>query len=188
MYIFVFKYLNTSFAAIPRERVRKIFRRLFTEPLLPLREARRFLLRLPSIPFDSLERKSWLFFFFFSLHSSFFFLLFLSLFLSLLPFSSREEDFIEPRHFLRVISYCHGSSCRTIKRWTERNGETPFSFSRAKRREEGGGEGERRKKSNKENRREVCVLEWQHEVSSTYRRLLLRSYAIVHCSTNNKVD
>lgn len=146
MYIFVFKYLNTSFAAIPRERVRKIFRRLFTEPLLPLREARRFLLRLPSIPFDSLECKSWFFFFFFSLHSSFFFLLFLSLFLSLLPFSSREEDFIEPRHFLRVISYCHGSSCRTIKRWTERNGETPFSFSRAKRREEGGGREREEKK------------------------------------------
>lgn len=85
-------------------------------------------------------------FFFFSLHSSFFFLLFLSLFLSLLPFSSREEDFIEPRHFLRVISYCHGSSCRTIKRWTERNGETPFSFSRAKRREEGGGREREEKK------------------------------------------
>lgn len=32
-YIFVFKYLNTSFAAISRERVRKIFRRLFTEVL-----------------------------------------------------------------------------------------------------------------------------------------------------------
>lgn len=37
MYIFVFKYLNTSFAAIPGERVRKIFRRLFTE----VRRARR---------------------------------------------------------------------------------------------------------------------------------------------------
>lgn len=33
MYIFVFKYLNTSFAAIPRERARKIFRRLFTVAL-----------------------------------------------------------------------------------------------------------------------------------------------------------
>jgi len=32
-YIFVFKYLNTSLAAIPKERVRKISRRLFTEVL-----------------------------------------------------------------------------------------------------------------------------------------------------------
>lgn len=53
MYIFVFKYLNTLFAVIPRERVRKIFRRLFTELLL--REARAPIrTRIPSTSFDSI--------------------------------------------------------------------------------------------------------------------------------------
>lgn len=99
MYIFVFKYLNTSFAAIPRERVRKIFRRLFTEPLLPLREARRFLLRLPSIPFDSLERKSWLCLLLLLSSLLFLFLAFP------FPFPFSPSFFIERRRFHRATTF-----------------------------------------------------------------------------------
>lgn len=146
MYIFVFKYLNTSFAAIPRERVRKIFRRLFTEPLLPPREARDSFfdfLRFHSSLWNVKARLCLLLLLL--LHSSFFFLF---SFPFLLPFSSRR--FHRATIFPPVISYCHGSSCRTIKRWTERNGETPFPV--RERKEKRGGKG---KKSNKKNRRSL---------------------------------
>lgn len=184
MYIFVFKYLNTSFAAIPRERVRKIFRRLFTEPLLPLREAQDSFFDFLRFHSSLWNVKAGCFFFFSFFFSSFF----LSPFSPLLPFPSFfKTRFHRATIFPRVISYCHGSSCRTTtKRWTERNGEAPFSVRTKRKGEEK--EKEREKSSEKERIGEVCVLEWQDEVSSTYRRLLLRSYAIVHCSTNNKVD
>lgn len=107
MYIFVFKYLNTSFAAIPRERVRKIFRRLFTEPLLPLREAQDSFfdfLRFHSSLWNVKAGSVFFFFFFFSLF--FFFCFFFPFLLSLfLPFSSRR--FHRATIFPRVISYCH---------------------------------------------------------------------------------
>lgn len=84
MYIFVFKYLNTSFAAIPRERVRKIFRRLFTEPLLPLREAQDSFFDFLRFHSSLWNSKSWLLL----LLLLFFFPLFL-LFSRFLPFSDK---------------------------------------------------------------------------------------------------
>lgn len=141
MYIFVFKYLNTSFAAIPRERVRKIFRRLFTEPLLPLREAQDSFFDFLRFHSSLWNVKAGSVFFFFFFLSLFFFFCFFFLFSSPFSFLFHREDFIEPRYFLELFPIViPGSSCRTIKRWTERNGETPFSVRKEKRRGEEGKE------------------------------------------------
>lgn len=95
MYIFVFKYLNTSFAAIPRERVRKIFRRLFTEPLLPPREARDSFFDFLRFHSSLWNVKARLCLLLLLLHSSFFFFVFF-------PFP--------PSFFIEKISSSHDIS------------------------------------------------------------------------------
>lgn len=163
MYIFVFKYLNTLFAVIPRERVRKIFRRLFTELLL--REARAPIrTRIPSTSFDSIPvPATWKLAACFPSFSSF-----SSLSLSKRRFHRVRDIFPE---LFRIVTVFLSGDKTTERKVSVYQG--PIQRRSEKR---------KRKRSS-----EVRVLEW-HEVSSTYRRLLLRLYAIVHCSANNKVD
>lgn len=162
MYIFVFKYLNTLFAVIPRERVRKIFRRLFTELLL--REARAPIrTRIPSTSFDSIPvPATW------KLAARFPSFFSSSLSLSKRRFHRGRDVFPE---LFRIVTVFLSGDKATERKVSVYRGPIQRRSEKRKRKRSG----------------EVRVLEW-HEVSSTYRRLFLRLYAIVHCSANNKVD